>query len=771
MRNYSFLAKMTLFGCLLCTLPVLFVGFFSYWQSSQVIQKQASRSQSQMLAQMNANVEQILLAIYHSLNQLSDSTVVQKMMSEPFDPSDYKLYNDLRKEISNTESSYTKVEDVVLIDFQHNWMVKNSGIYTFDRYLHYRQISNLIMLPNTFNWVLNPSIWFYSEETANSVPCAYTISLVKKLPAQSPDKNGLAFANIPTCSLTEMVKYSPGESESIMIIDDLNRILYHSNPSMIGKYASDSGFVTNPLDLKEPTGQYRMELKDETYTVTYRRSSFNNWLYVSAISIDSLTKEAKQIERFTIVISLAIVVVFALIARFGSRRMYSPIRNLVMQIGGIVPRQREGKGNEFDLISDKLQELFRSKSQLEKEAYTHIQQALTLFIMKMFQGSLRRKDLEEKLELFGFGDKVAGWKQMTVITLQIDTLDNTRYSKEDLELLQFAVNNIAEELIPADVRFPSLTIDQTTVVLIGSSDTEQQEFNAYVAAIAESIQRTVEQLLKLKLSIGISLPFSDPKNASVAYREGLEALRHRFHLGEGVIIPYAHLNEGKHRKQFSYPGLTETELLDAIVLTDEDKARGLLKFFMQQVLKEDLTPQEYQIPMFRLLNSLLVFVQQSGVTMGQLGAREGSFYEELNKLSFAAEIEEWFWAKLIRPLIGIFQDRNNSQYQNISEKMIEMISKHYDTDLTIEQCAAKLHYNANYLSGVFRKETGMTFSEYLSNYRLNMAKKWLAETDMTVKEIAERLQYMNSQNFIRSFRKQEGITPGQYRTNHQKIAT
>jgi len=47
-----------------------------------------------------------------------------------------------------------------------------------------------------------------------------------------------------------------------------------------------------------------------------------------------------------------------------------------------------------------------------------------------------------------------------------------------------------------------------------------------------------------------------------------------------------------------------------------------------------------------------------------------------------------------------------------------------------------------------------------------MAKKWLEETDMPIKDIAAKLRYNNSQNFIRSFRKQEGMTPGQYRENN-----
>jgi AraC-like DNA-binding protein len=55
----------------------------------------------------------------------------------------------------------------------------------------------------------------------------------------------------------------------------------------------------------------------------------------------------------------------------------------------------------------------------------------------------------------------------------------------------------------------------------------------------------------------------------------------------------------------------------------------------------------------------------------------------------------------------------------------------------------------------------------LSQYRLQVAKDWLINTDMTIKEIAERLQYSNSHNFIRSFRKSEGITPGQYRVKYR----
>lgn len=52
------------------------------------------------------------------------------------------------------------------------------------------------------------------------------------------------------------------------------------------------------------------------------------------------------------------------------------------------------------------------------------------------------------------------------------------------------------------------------------------------------------------------------------------------------------------------------------------------------------------------------------------------------------------------------------------------------------------------------------------NYRLQMAQSLLKDTDLAIKEIAERLQYRNSQNFIRFFKKKLGMTPGDYRKEY-----
>jgi len=61
------------------------------------------------------------------------------------------------------------------------------------------------------------------------------------------------------------------------------------------------------------------------------------------------------------------------------------------------------------------------------------------------------------------------------------------------------------------------------------------------------------------------------------------------------------------------------------------------------------------------------------------------------------------------------------------------------------------------------KEKDMSFTDYVEEYKINLAKNLLEETDMTVTQIAAKLNYTNAQNFIRFFSKKVGTTPGKYR--------
>ena len=74
-----------------------------------------------------------------------------------------------------------------------------------------------------------------------------------------------------------------------------------------------------------------------------------------------------------------------------------------------------------------------------------------------------------------------------------------------------------------------------------------------------------------------------------------------------------------------------------------------------------------------------------------------------------------------------------------------------------------LNLNPAYVSKIFKEVTGKTFVEYLTWVRIEKSKKLLCEADLTIKDIAELVGYNNSHCFIKVFKEDAGITPGEYR--------
>lgn len=768
MRPLSFLSKLMIFTFAISTLPVLFIGSFSYFTSTKEIQKNVNQSKMELISQINSNVERKLTTVNQTLNQVVNSSVLKRALDSPLNESDFKLYNDLRNEIRNMQSFDTKLEDVVLLNTQQNWMIKNSGLYQLDAYKDHDQLISLLENSDSNSWLLTPSSWYYSEESVDAAKCSYSISLIKKLPTNKLHKYGLALANIPACNLQGDVYSDSQPLDDIIILDEHNRILLHSDASLIGMPLEDSGFMDgSKLALQAGnSGQFTTTIDKKEYSVSFLRSQLNGWVYLSVTSIASLTKESTKIGLFTFYICAFMLLLSILLAWIGSRRMYTPIETLLNQLGQRKPGLRARHANEFQVIGEQLHHLFQSKSQLEREINQHIRQVRTFSLSQAYQGNYKKSELHTKLEQFGYGKQIQDWKTMAVITLSIDSYENSAYEKEDLNLLLFAAHNVIEELVSPDNRFAPVIMDQFIVTLIGSIENDELAFNHWLYALTEQLQQEISTCLKLQVSIGLSLPFHGLHKIPIAYKEGIEALKYRIKLGTGVIIQFENLNSGMHYLRLNYPNHKESDLMDAIKLAETDKAKELVRELFSCIFAQELSPQEYQIPLTRLLNNLLIMMQESGIGLNQIYHANGSLFEELLELPTVAEIEDWFWSVIINPLIKIFNSRQNAQYQNISEKIIDLVHHYYDTDLTLEECASKLHYNANYISSIFRKETQSYFSEYLTMYRFKMAKKWLEETDMPVKDIAARLRYNNSQNFIRSFRKQEGMTPGQYRELH-----
>ncbi len=117
--------------------------------------------------------------------------------------------------------------------------------------------------------------------------------------------------------------------------------------------------------------------------------------------------------------------------------------------------------------------------------------------------------------------------------------------------------------------------------------------------------------------------------------------------------------------------------------------------------------------------------------------------------------------------ISLFERKTAEEPDDQEERtitgIVRYLQEHLKEEITLNILAEEFHLSAQYISQLFKNEIGVNFLAYLTNIRMENAKKLLLSTSLSIAEISEQSGYGDYRVFTKVFKKSEGITPSQYR--------
>ena len=119
--------------------------------------------------------------------------------------------------------------------------------------------------------------------------------------------------------------------------------------------------------------------------------------------------------------------------------------------------------------------------------------------------------------------------------------------------------------------------------------------------------------------------------------------------------------------------------------------------------------------------------------------------------------------------ISLFEQRVSSaaepekQEERAITGITRYLQEHLAEEISLSVLAEEFHLNPQYISQLFKSEIGVNFLAYLTNIRMEKAKKLLLTTSLSIAEVAEQSGYGDYRVFTKVFKKSEGVTPSQYR--------
>lgn len=130
-----------------------------------------------------------------------------------------------------------------------------------------------------------------------------------------------------------------------------------------------------------------------------------------------------------------------------------------------------------------------------------------------------------------------------------------------------------------------------------------------------------------------------------------------------------------------------------------------------------------------------------------------------------AEMAEVYCKQLLIQISRSYQQKDmaKQRYNSLLDEVINHFNREYQADINIAEYATKLHISCSWFIREFKKYTGYSPKQYLTNLRIQHAKELLNNRYLSINDVSSIVGYDNQLYFSRIFRKSTGMSPSEYR--------
>ncbi len=155
-------------------------------------------------------------------------------------------------------------------------------------------------------------------------------------------------------------------------------------------------------------------------------------------------------------------------------------------------------------------------------------------------------------------------------------------------------------------------------------------------------------------------------------------------------------------------------------------------------------------------------VENGGVHPIYIDSLSSDFALKIEAIKNTDECDELFFT-MIRKYSRLVQKHSQKGYSLLVQKVITCIDTDITADLSLKTQAKLLNVNPSYLSTLFKKETGVTLTDYVNKKRVERAKHLLRNSNTQIQTVAQSCGMLDVNYFTKIFKKYEGVTPKEYR--------
>lgn len=628
-----------------------------------------------------------------------------------------------------------------LLYFDAQKLMFNSTSYKLYTGLTEREFETFFVpLPN-FTYLLkqdytNKIMPLYKENTTEVESVLYITSIK----GSSVGSDTVQFvATIDTTAIDSLLSAvsAYGEGMFFVMLDSTTDLPFYGNDEDVLNYLSQ----TNSTTLQ--SGQYISIYETNDYLFYTRSSSTTNVEYFLLIASDNIKNATRIIQVIALLCSAVFCAVTIIIYRMIRAREYNAIVATLSLLD--VDDQNEIDDNPLEFIQNNVSSLVFGKKEIEGSLHDSQQHLQVHFLTRLLIHNV--VDKESYSNLLAYHNVQFQYAKFRVFVFCKQNVPLQSMVQADYDTLLLTVQTEIRTVMSEQVQFFSVYLNGMSVMIMNYDfDFLGKEELLYAS---EAYQALLKQE---PFVMALSRMKQDVFALHAAHNEALDAIEQC--LFEGATYK-VYTQEGAKRR---YPEQVkyyryEENFKKALREGNFKSADALLKN-MLQLLKTSFSSQNSVVrcKLYGLLNILM---------SGCANNESFDMYEIEDAIKECKTNNDLYDAVVVLFRQSVKPIEKPDTFIQSVEQFVE---EHYTKPmLSVGMIAEWLEMDLSVLSKRFKKERGINISDYIHLVRIRKAKVLLEQQDVTIKMIADQCGYINSDVFIRAFKRYEGVPPGKYR--------
>ncbi|WP_188454955.1 helix-turn-helix domain-containing protein [Virgibacillus oceani] len=507
------------------------------------------------------------------------------------------------------------------------------------------------------------------------------------------------------------------------------------------------------------TGVFNKTIDKENYSFVTVRSDSSKWTFLTAMPTAQFYGRMSSL-KLTIIIILSIIAIVGILTTiYMSFQQYKPIKSIALALKSKQSEQMPKRinKNELESIRESIELIHEDSEQLQKKMKAHrpfIKDQLLLLLLK---GDIKKQteinDLLVDLKIDFNGDRFF----ISLISFK-DRIEEHESLQSREKILSLLAKMTYKDCVGYGVE---LIHDNAAALIVSMKDNSKDPIVAQQNFV-ENLKQQLRQYSKVMPTIGIGKVYEGIGWINRSFIEANASIEYDL-LNKDNTIYFENMtpsNEGL----FWYPIDDQAKFIQSVKQGDAVVARETLNTIFSNLKEQNASTYMLRCMCFDIINTILKNTLELGINLGTVQVKRLTEFKSLEDLEHTLNI-------LLTDICEEVEERKESHNSMLRDNILEYIHGQYKShELGLEHTAEKFQLSASYLSRFMKEQTGKTFTQFVWQLRNEEFKRQLTETGKPIKEIVLDIGYVDVANFTRKFKKEEGVTPGQYRKNNRNSA-